>query len=159
MKAIFSIAGVSAVLFATLPASGQEPANDKTVPIFRLTVIESTVTSVNYQYRQGPTKIDFRGTVLMHEAKGEAIVESKRGRTEIDANFEHLLPPQRFGREYLTYTFWAVTPEGGVRNLGEIVPGPSDKASLRTPSSRVRFRGSMSIRASTTPSMRLSSVR
>ena len=66
----------------------------------------------------------------MPEAKGGAVVESKRGRTEIDANFERMLPTQRFGREYLTYTLWAVTPEGGVRNLAEIVPGGSDKASL-----------------------------
>jgi len=41
-----------------------------------------------------------------------------------------MLATQRFGSEYLTYTLWAVTPEGGVRNLGEIVPGSSDKASL-----------------------------
>lgn len=66
----------------------------------------------------------------MPEAKGEATVESKRGRTEIDASFEHMLPSQRFGREYLTYTLWAVTPEGGVRNIAEILPGPSDKANL-----------------------------
>jgi outer membrane protein OmpA-like peptidoglycan-associated protein len=93
-------------------------------------VIENTITAINYQYRQGPTRIDFRGTILLPDAKGEATVESKRGRTEVDANFERLISPQRFGREYLTYTLWAVTPEGGVRNLGEIVPGPSDKASM-----------------------------
>jgi len=131
MKAIIilTISGLAA-LCATLPAWGQEPAKHETVPIFHVTVVESTISAINYQYRQGPTKIDFRGTVLMPAAKGEAIVESKRGRTEIDASFEHVLPAQRFGREYLTYTLWAVTPEGGVRNLAEIVPGPSDKASL-----------------------------
>jgi len=130
MKAIIlSIA--SAALFAALPVSGQEPAKSGPAPIFHVTVIESTITAINYQYRQGPTQIDFRGTVLMPEAKGEAIVESKRGRTEIVANFEHMRSPQRFGAEYLTYTLWAVTPEGGVRNLAEIVPGSSDKAALR----------------------------
>src|SRR5207302_2098950 len=56
-----------------------------------------------YQYRSEPTMIDFRGTVLMPKAKGEAVVESKRGRTEIDAKLDHLEDPQRFGREYLTY--------------------------------------------------------
>jgi outer membrane protein OmpA-like peptidoglycan-associated protein len=126
---IFTSIGVAA-LFAALPVSGQEPAKSEPAPIFHVTVVESTISAINYQYRQGPTMIDFRGTVLMPEAKGQAIVESKRGRTEIDANFERVLPSQRFGSEYLTYTLWAVTPEGGVRNLAEIVPGPSNKASL-----------------------------
>jgi outer membrane protein OmpA-like peptidoglycan-associated protein len=132
MKAItISISGIlSAALFATLPVPGQEPAKSGSVPIFHVNVVESTISAVNYQYRQGPTKIDFRGTLLMPEAKGEATVESKRGRAQIDANFEHVLSAQRFGTEYLTYTLWAVTPEGGLRNLAEIVPGPSDKASL-----------------------------
>src|SRR5580698_404974 len=131
MKAIIllNVIGFAGV-FAALPASGQEPVKSEQVPVFRVTVIENTISAINYQYRQGPTKIDFRGTVLMPEAKGEATVESKRGRTEIDATFEHMLPTQRFGGEYLTYTLWAVTPEGGVRNIAEIVPGTSDKASL-----------------------------
>jgi flagellar motor protein MotB len=130
MKAIIFTVGVLVVLFASLPSTAQQPAQNETVPIFHVTVVENTVVAINYQYRQGPTRIDFRGTVLMPEAKGEATVESKRGRTEIDASFEHMLPTQRFGREYLTYTLWAVTPEGGVRNLAEILPGPSDKANL-----------------------------
>jgi hypothetical protein len=126
---IYTTIGVAA-LFVALPVSGQEPAKSEPAPIFHVTVVESTISAINYQYRQGPTAIDFRGTVLMPEAKGQAIVESKRGRTEIDANFERVLASQRFGSEYLTYTLWAVTPEGGVRNLAEIVPGPSNKASL-----------------------------
>jgi outer membrane protein OmpA-like peptidoglycan-associated protein len=127
---IISIGIASAALFTTLPVSGQEAEKSGPAPIFQVNVVENTIAAINYQYRQGPTKIDFRGTLLMPEAKGEATVESKRGRTEIEANFEHMLSPQRFGPEYLTYTLWAVTPEGGVRNLGEIVPGHSDKASL-----------------------------
>jgi flagellar motor protein MotB len=129
MKAII-LSVASAALCAALPVYGQEPAKSGPAPIFHVTVIESTITAINYQYRQGPTQIDFRGTVLMPEAKGEATVESKRGRTEIAAYFEHMRSPQRFGAEYLTYTLWAVTPEGGVRNLAEIVPGSSDRADL-----------------------------
>jgi flagellar motor protein MotB len=120
----------AAVLCSLQLSSAQTPAKNESEPIFHVTVIQNTITAVNYQYRQGPTKIDFKGTVLMPEAKGEATVESKRGRTEIDARFERLLPPQRFGSEYLTYTLWAVTPEGGVRNIAEVVPGSSDKAAL-----------------------------
>ena len=67
--------------------------------------------------------IDFRGTVLLPKAKGQAIVESKQGRTEIDAHFEGLAAPQGFGLEYMTYVLWAIPPEGRPRNLGEIVAG------------------------------------
>jgi len=100
------------------------------VPIYDVTVVERTTKAINYAYRSGPTKIDFRGTVLLPQAKGEATVESLRGRTEIDAKFEHLLPTTRFGHEYLTYSLWAITPQGAAHNIGEIVPDGSDKAKL-----------------------------
>jgi outer membrane protein OmpA-like peptidoglycan-associated protein len=89
------------------------------------------VNAVNYQYRAGPTAIDFRGTVLLPHAKGEAQVESKSGRTEIEARFDRLEPPARFGAEYLTYVLWAITPDGHARSLGELVANGSDKAHLR----------------------------
>jgi outer membrane protein OmpA-like peptidoglycan-associated protein len=98
--------------------------------LYRVTVIERTVNAVNYQYRSGPTKIDFRGTVLLPAAKGDATVDSKSGHTEIDARFDGLQPPQRFGPEYLSYVLWAVTPDGRAHNLGEVVPNGSDKAHL-----------------------------
>jgi flagellar motor protein MotB len=112
-------------LFITVAAESQQ------VPIYQVTVTERTVKSINYQYRNGPTNIDFRGTVLLPEAKGEAVVESKSGRTEIDAHVEHLAPPARFGHEYLTYVLWAITPEGNPKNLGELLAGSSDKAHVR----------------------------
>ncbi len=107
------------------------PADHPSVPIYRVTVVERTVKAVNYQYRSGPTPIDFRGTVLLPHSKGEAMVESKAGRTEIDAHFDRLEAPTRFGSEYLTYVLWAITPEGHAKNLGEVMPGSSDKARLR----------------------------
>jgi len=96
-----------------------------------VTVTERTVKAINYQYRNGPTPIDFRGTVLLPEAKGDAVVESKAGRTEIDARVDHLAPPTRFGHEYLTYVLWAITPEGHPKNLGELLAGSSDKAHVK----------------------------
>jgi flagellar motor protein MotB len=114
----------SAVLFFTCAAPAQ-------VPIYNVTVVERTTKAINYQYRSGPTLIDFRGTVLMPEAKGKAVVESKRGRTEIELTLDNLVPPTRFGREYLTYTLWAITPEGAPHNIGEVIPNGSDKAKLR----------------------------
>ncbi len=97
-------------------------------PIYRVTVVSRTLPAVNYEHRGGPTMIDFQGTVLLPRAKGSAVVESKRGRVVIDAKFEHLEPPTRFGREYLTYVLWAISPEGRPRNLGELLVGSSDKA-------------------------------
>ena len=38
--------------------------------------------------------------------------------------------PTRYGPEYLTYVLWAITPDGHAKNLGEILPGSSDKAHL-----------------------------
>lgn len=112
------------LIIAALAALGQD------APIYRVTVVERTMKAINYQYRNGPTPIDFQGTVLMPKAKGDAIVESKQGRTDIDAHFEHLGTPQGFGLEYMTYVLWAITPEGRPVNLGEIVVNSSDKASL-----------------------------
>ena len=120
----FAIAITGSVWCQTQDGPGQN------VPLYRVTVIERTVKAVNYQYRSGPTQIDFRGTVLLPEAKGDATVESKAGRTEIDARFERVLAPARYGREYLTYVLWAITPEGHAKNLGEVLAGSSDKAKL-----------------------------
>jgi flagellar motor protein MotB len=112
-------------LFITVPLWAQS------VPIYNVTVTERTVKAISYQYRSGPTQIDFRGTVLLPEAKGDAVVESKAGRTEIDAHVDHLPAPTRFGREYLTYVLWAITPEGHPKNLGELLAGSSDKAHMK----------------------------
>src|SRR3984957_13111713 len=92
-----------------------------TVPIFRVTVVERTTKAINYRHRSGSTPIDFRGTSLMPDAKGEAIVNSKQGRIEINARMEHLSPATQYGPEYLTYVLWAVTPEGRPKNLGEVL--------------------------------------
>ena len=122
------------VIFAVLPftlSAFSQQQQSGSAPIYRVTVTERTVKAINYQYRNGPTLIDFRGTVLMPKAKGEASVDSKAGRTEIDARLEDLGDPQQFGREYLTYVLWALTPDGRPQNLGEVVRGHSDKSSFR----------------------------
>ncbi len=118
-------------LFCTLGAWSQNvPPHRENVPIYQVTVIERTVKAVDYQYRQLPTRIDFKGTVLLPHAKGQATVESKRGRTEIEAKFERVEAPARFGHEYLTYVLWAITPDGHPKNLGEVLGDGSDHAHL-----------------------------
>lgn len=126
------------LLCALIPSVGltrafaqQQDQPNASPPIYKVTVVHRTATAVNYEYRSGPTMIDFRGTVLLPHASGEATVESHKGSTEIQADLRGLLAPQQFGREYLTYVLWALTPEGRPQNLGEVVAGPSDKASIR----------------------------
>jgi outer membrane protein OmpA-like peptidoglycan-associated protein len=108
-------------------------------PIYRVTVISRTLEAVNYEHRGGPTLIDFQGTVLLPRAKGQAIVESKRGRVAIDAKLEHLEAPTRYGAEYLTYVLWAISPEGRPRNLGEVLVDSSNKAHITVTSDMQAF--------------------
>jgi len=91
------------------------------VPIYRVTVVARTTKAINYNHRSGPTNIDFRGTTLMPEARGEAKVESKQGVIKIDAHMERMQPATTYGPEYLTYVMWAITPEGRATNVGEVL--------------------------------------
>jgi outer membrane protein OmpA-like peptidoglycan-associated protein len=114
-------------------------AGAQQVPIYQITVTERTVKAVNYQYRNGPTRLDFRGTVLLPYAKGEAVVESKAGRTDVQVKFDRLEAPTRFGSEYLTYVLWAITSEGHAKNLGEVLPDGGDHAQLQVTSDLQAF--------------------
>jgi outer membrane protein OmpA-like peptidoglycan-associated protein len=91
------------------------------MPIYHVTVVARTTTAINYNHRSGSTHIDFRGTELLPDARGEARVESKQGVIKIDARMEHLQPATKFGPEYLTYVMWAITPEGRATNVGEVL--------------------------------------
>ena len=125
------------VLFAGLGAgmlvgiACAQPIYQDPQPIYKVTVVSRSLEAVNYEHRGGPTPIDFQGTVLMPKSKGTAIVESHRGSVAIDAKFEHLEAPTRFGREYLTYVLWAISPEGRPKNLGEVLVDSSDHAHLK----------------------------
>ena len=109
--------------FAQTPANPTQQRSVSTsdeTPPFRLTLVGRTTLAINYRPRSGKTKIDFAGTGLMPQARGDATVTGEKGSIAIDANFEHLQPATRFGSEYLTYVVWAVTPEGRATNLGEL---------------------------------------
>jgi outer membrane protein OmpA-like peptidoglycan-associated protein len=90
-------------------------------PIYRVSVTARTAKAVSYQHRSGATKINFIGTDLLPGSRGEAKVESKQGRIEIEVEFDGLQPATRNGAEYLTYVLWAITPEGRTSNLGEVL--------------------------------------
>src|ERR1017187_9411797 len=97
-------------------------------PIYRI-----SAKAISYQHRSGSTKVDFRGTDLLPNARGEAKVESKQGRIEIEAEFDGLQGATKNGAEYLTYVLWAVTPEGRTANLGEVLlNGSKSKMTVTT---------------------------
>lgn len=102
-------------------------------PIYRVTVTARTAKAINYRHRSGATKIDFRGTELLAQARGEAKVESKQGYIEIEVEFDGLQPATKNGAEYLTYVLWAITPEGRTANLGEVLlNGTKSKLNVTT---------------------------
>jgi outer membrane protein OmpA-like peptidoglycan-associated protein len=85
-----------------------------------MTVVGRTLPAVNYRPRRGDTRINFAGTALLPKAKGWASITGEDGYIKIDARFDNLEAPGRYGVEYLTYVLWAITPEGRASNLGEI---------------------------------------
>jgi outer membrane protein OmpA-like peptidoglycan-associated protein len=131
MKAFKLIFAGAILLGSATPGQSQQPPNPTQVqvqrtvdnPLYKITVnvVERTTKAINYRHHSGSTRIDFRGTPLLPEARGEAKVESKQGYIEIDADFQDLQSATRFGPEYLTYVMWAVTPEGRATNLGEVI--------------------------------------
>src|SRR6202158_5990107 len=132
---------VALVILFSVAAKPQQPVQQGqvqidrsgSVPIFRVTVVARTTKAINYRHRSGSTNIDFRGTPLMPDAKGEAAVNSKQGRIEINARMEHLSPATKYGPEYLTYVLWAITPEGRPKNLGEVLlNGTNSKMEVTT---------------------------
>jgi outer membrane protein OmpA-like peptidoglycan-associated protein len=136
MKAI-SIAVTTLMGAALLSAQAPSPvqtnvappsAGDR-VPIFSVEVTSRTVRAVNYHHRQGTTKIDFRGTALMPDARGEADVTPNDGATRINLHFDHLSNPAQYGPEYLTLVVWGITPEGRAERLGEVTLRDADKTS------------------------------
>ena len=133
-----SAVGVLAALIAVAPAVArpQEPnPTDQAAPeqtnsitqqngiyIYRVKVVQRNLDCVNYLHRSGSTTIGFEGTPLLPNARGEAKVTSERGGITIEAKFDGLTPANGFGKEYLTYVLWAISPDGRAQNLGEVLP-------------------------------------
>jgi hypothetical protein len=111
----------------------------KDAPIYRVTVVQRSLPAVNYGHRSAPTRIDFRGTVLAPEARGGATVEARPGAVRIQAKFETLGSPAKFGAQYLTYVLWALSPEGQAERLGEIITNHRDDAKLEVTTSLQTF--------------------
>src|SRR2546428_1803921 len=108
---VFAILGAFAICGA--PTLSQAQSFSSIVP--------RTTKAVNYRRAGSSTNINFQGTELMSGATGEARVQSKSNRIEIEAKFVGLDEATKFGLEYLTYVLWAVSPGGRAVNLGEVV--------------------------------------
>jgi len=123
-------AGLTLSLSAFAQSNSQAVEPMEHTPTFRVTVVSRSIQAVNYKHRGGATKMDFAGTDLMPQARGEAKVESKKGYIEIEAEFANLENPTTFGNEYLTYILWAISPDGRAVNLGEILVGDNHRSKV-----------------------------
>jgi outer membrane protein OmpA-like peptidoglycan-associated protein len=110
-----------ALVITTALGPSQTPVNPppQTRPGSSATVARTT-KAVNYRRANGATKVNFQGTELMQGGSGEGKVENRNNRMEIESKFTGLEDSTKFGLEYLTYVFWAVSPQGRAENLGEV---------------------------------------
>jgi len=122
-RATAAATGLAAVMLAGTVSTAQTAAPSPVVKI----EIARTVQAVNYRPGQS-ARIDFRGTELMPLATGRAKIKVDAGATAIEASFDKMEAPARFG-PYLVYVLWAITPEGRTNNLGEL-PLDKDRAAI-----------------------------
>src|SRR5262245_21647168 len=88
----------------------------------RINVVERTTSVIDLGTGSGAITLDFRGTCLLLEARGEATVERKGDHIEVHGEFDSLQDATRFGPEYVTFVMWGISPEGRPTNLGEVIP-------------------------------------
>jgi outer membrane protein OmpA-like peptidoglycan-associated protein len=112
------ILAITAAPAAVPLAAGQAPQTPQGT---NSSTVARTIKAVNYRRANGASKASFQGTELMQGAMGEAKIESKNNRMEIESKFTGLEDASKFGLEYLTFVFWAVSPQGRAENLGEVV--------------------------------------
>lgn len=101
-------------------AAAQGPSGAGTMAPAVSTAVSRTAKAVTYRRTGNAAKVPFSGTDLMSGATGEAKVENKGSRVEIEAKFAGMEDATKFGLEYLTYVLWAVSPQGRAVNLGEV---------------------------------------
>lgn len=129
MKKLFGLFGLMLVALSLAAQDTSAPPQSTApdvqpmdeMPVFRVKVVTRSTKAVNYRHRGGSTRVDFVGTQLMPEAKGSAKVNSKEGRLQVNAEFNHIGAASKYGAQYLTFVLWAITPEGRSVNLGEIL--------------------------------------
>jgi outer membrane protein OmpA-like peptidoglycan-associated protein len=113
-RTLFSCFALLAIVgLGALQAAAQTTANGSTA-------VSRTAKAVTYRRGSGAVKVSLSGTDLMPGIFGQAQVENKGSRVEIEANFQGMEAASKFGFEYLTYVLWAVSTHGRAVNLGEV---------------------------------------
>jgi len=97
------------------------PAND---------LVTKSVNAIGFPVGGGGVKVDLKGTELMTQANGEAKIEAKQAKTNIEVSITGLEQPTKLGAEFLTYVIWVVTPDGRTGNLGELIANKNGEAKL-----------------------------
>lgn len=135
MRSVAVTSTVALLAFFQWRALAQNPPAPESrnpQPLYQVTIVSRTTKAINYGYLTAPTRIDFRGTPVLADARGESIVEPKRGATLLKMHFDHVPPPSRFGPQYLSYVVWAISPDGRAQNIGELTLDGSGKGKLST---------------------------
>src|ERR1700749_2191662 len=96
---------ISALCITALVLPFATPAKGQTAPPagqnrYEVTMIPRTILAINYENKK-VTDVGFEGSPLMPLGKGRAVVESKNGRIAINAQFDRMEAPEKFGPEYL----------------------------------------------------------
>ena len=106
-------------LVLCLSASTAAAQSEQKAPASNL--VSKSVTAIGFPVGRGSTKVDLKGTDLMPQAGGEAKVEAKQGKTNIEVDVNNVGQPSKLGAEFLTYVIWIVTPDGRSGNSGELL--------------------------------------
>ena len=117
----FSLAlALSVGAFAQVPGASQSAQAPKSGSTPAKASVSHQIKAINYRNRSS-SMVDMQGTDLMLSCAGEAKVQSRTGRVEVEVKMSGLQPANKFGMEYLTYVLWAISPQGRAVNLGELV--------------------------------------
>ena len=131
------LVGFWLLVLGALPLTAQ-PTNavDEPGQIRIIQVREPDGQVLSYGDLSRPTEVWMRGTSLAREARLKLRIQGassssvffirkrRPGFVEIDinrGNISGLQAPQQFGKDFLTYVLWVVTPEGRTGNIGEIL--------------------------------------
>src|SRR5580765_475498 len=114
-------------LVLCLSASTAAAQSEQKVPTSN--IVSKSVTAIGFPVGAG-TKVDLKGTDLIPQANGEAKVEAKQGKTNIEVTIKGLEQPSKLGAEFLTYVMWVITADGRTGNLGELLVNKDGEAKL-----------------------------
>jgi outer membrane protein OmpA-like peptidoglycan-associated protein len=111
---------VSGCALLALLSCGALGATAQTAATTSTSGTSRTAQAVTYRRGSGAVKVSLSGTDLMPRITGQAQVENKGSRVELEVNLQSMEDATHFGFEYLTYVLWAVSPQGRAVNLGEV---------------------------------------